>query len=76
MGEHLTPGLGGVLQGGGAGSSSIRVRDVGAYPPHGEAPGKFPSQGHQADYSEAAKSMGGWDLGVPTSGDRDGGIRG
>ena len=72
---HLPTGLGDVLQGGGAGGYSIRVRDVGDYPPHGKGPEKFSSQGHQADYREAVKSMGGWELGVPTAGDRDRGIR-
>ena len=76
MGGRLLTGLGGVLQGGGAVGSSIQVRDVGTYLPHGKGPEKFPAQGHQADYREAAKFMGGWELEVPTAGDRDGGIRG
>ena len=73
-GGRLTTGLGDVLQGRGAGSFSIRVRDVDADPPHRKGPVKFPSQGHQPYYGEAAKSTGGWELGLPTDGDSDRGI--
>ena len=45
---------------------------MGADPPHGKGPGKFPTQGRQADYGEAAEVTGGWELGVPIAGDSDG----
>ena len=54
-GRHPT-GLGGVLQGGGAGGSYIQVRDVGDEPLHGKGPGKFPAQGHQAHYRGVSQS--------------------
>ena len=73
MGGRHTTGLRDVLQGGGTGGSSIWVGDVGDDPPHGKGPGKFPSQGRQADYGEAAKATGGWGLGVTTTGDSNGG---
>ena len=41
--------IGDVLQGGGTGNIFIRVRDVGADPPHGTGPGKLLAQGCQAD---------------------------
>ena len=53
-------GYWGVLQGRGAGSSSIRFGDVGDDPPHRKGPGKFPAQVCQVDYREADKVMGGW----------------
>ena len=59
-GGRQPTGLRDVLQGGGAGGSSIWVRDVGAEPPHGTGPGKFPAQVCQTDYGEAAKATGGW----------------
>ena len=62
-GGRQPTGLGGVIQGSGAGGSSIQVRDVGADPPHGKVPGKFPAQGRQSDYREER-----WGLGVPTAG--------
>ena len=76
IGGRLLTGLRGVLQCGGAVSSSIRVRDAGAYLPHGKGHEKFPAQGHQEDYREAAKLMVGWELAVTTAGDRDREIRG
>ena len=51
--------LGDVIQGGGEGGSSIRVGDVGDEPQHGKGTGKFPAQGLQADYGEAAEYIGG-----------------
>ena len=72
-GGRQPTGLGGVLQCGGAGSSSIQVVDVGAELPHGKGPGDFPAQGRQADYGEAAEAKGGWGLGVPTAGNSNGG---
>ena len=64
---------GGVIQGGGAGNPSIWVGDVGDAPPHGKGPGKFPEQDRQVDYGEAAIATVGWELGVTTAGDSDGG---
>ena len=69
MGWRHHTGLGYVLQCGGAGISSIWIRDVGADPPHGTGPGKFSAQGRQADYREAAKATLGWGMVVPTAGD-------
>ena len=43
--------------------------------PHGQVPGKFPTQGCQEDYREAAEATGGWDLGLPTAGDSNVGGR-
>ena len=71
-GCHPT-GLGDVLQGGGAGGSSIWVRYVGDEPPHGKGPGKFPSKGCQADNGEASEAILGCEMGLPTTGDNDGG---
>ena len=73
-GQHPM-GLGGVLQGGGAGSSSIQVGDMAADLLHGTGPGKFPAQGCQADYGKAAEATGGWGMGVPTTRDSNGGGR-
>ena len=42
---------------------------------HRKGPEKFPAQCHQADYREASKLMGGWELVLSTAGDRDGVIR-
>ena len=72
-GGNQTMGLGDVIQCSGTGGSSIRVRDVGDDPLHGNPPGKFPEQVHQADYGEASEATGGWELVVTTAGDRDGG---
>ena len=72
-GGRQPTGLGDVFQGGGAGGTPIRVGDVGDDTPHGQGPGDFSSQSLQADYRETAKAMGGWDLGVPTSGDSNAG---
>ena len=47
---------------------------MGDEPLHGKVPEKFPEQGRQVDYGEAAKATGGWELGVTTAGDRDGGV--
>ena len=58
-GGRQPTGLGDVLQGGGTGGPSIWVRDVGDDPRHGKGPGKFPAQGLQADYGEAAEYIGG-----------------
>ena len=49
-GGHHPTGLGDVLQGGGAGGSSIWFGDIGDDPPHGKVPGKFSAQSRQADY--------------------------
>ena len=43
MGGRHPTGLRDVLQGGGAGGSSIWVSDVGAEPLHGKGHGKFPA---------------------------------
>ena len=66
-------GLRGVIQGGGAGVSSIWVGDVGGDPLHGKFYGKVPAQGLQAGYGEAVTATGVWDLVVPTTGDINGG---
>ena len=43
--------------------------------PHGQGPGEFSSQIHQAGYGETSQATGGWELGVPTYGDIIGGGR-
>ena len=55
--------LGDVLQGGGAGGSSILVGYVGADPLHGKGPGKLPAQVFQEYHRDAAGAIGGWGLG-------------
>ena len=55
-------GLGDFFQDSGSGSSFIRVGDVCADPLHGTGPGKFPSQGRQENYREAAKLMREWGI--------------
>ena len=73
---HLPTGLGDVLQGGGAGGYSIRVRDVGDYPPYRLGPGGVPSQGHATDYGESTTAASGWELRPPSAvyGDAGSGI--
>ena len=44
-------------------------------PLNSKGPGKFPAQGRQVDYGESAEMTGGWEMGVPTAGDSDGGSR-
>ena len=68
-----TTGLGDVLQGGGSDGSSVQVRDVVDDTPNGQGPGKFPTQGRQADYREADKVTRGWELILPTDGYSNGG---
>ena len=72
-GGHQPKGVGDFFQGGIEGGSIIWFRDVGADPPHGTGPGKFPAQGIQEDNREEAEMTGGWGLGVPTAEDSDGG---
>ena len=74
-GGRQTMGLGDFFQDSGAGGSFIRVRDVCADPLHGTGPGKFPAQGRQDNYGEAAKLMREWGIVVPTAGDISGGGR-
>ena len=73
MGWCQTKGIGDLFQGGSAGGSSIWIRDVGADPTHGTGPGKHLEQIHQADNGEAAKETVGWSIGVPTTGESNGG---
>ena len=68
-GRHHPMGLGDVFQGGGAGGTPIWVRDVVDNPLHGQIPGGLSAQSRQVDYRDTAKAMGGWELGLPTSGD-------
>ena len=75
MGGHQPIGFRDVFQGGGASGSFVGVGDVAADHPHGTGPGKIPAQGKQADYGELEKAIWGWGLGVPTTGDSDGGGR-
>ena len=65
--------LGIFFQGGGAGGTHIKVRDVGDKPPHGQIPRVFSAQSLQAIYRETDKAASGWDLGLPIAGDIDGG---
>ena len=62
-------GIGGVFQRSGAGGTPIWVRDVVDNTLHGQIPGGLSSQSRQVDYRDTAKAMGGWELGLPTSGD-------
>ena len=71
-GGRQPTGLGCVLQGGGVGGSYIWVGYVADDSPHGKGPGKFPAQGRQEYYGEAAEATGVWEMGVPTAGDSDG----
>ena len=68
-------GLRDSFQGSGAGGTTIWVRDVGDNPLHGKIPGGLLAQSRQSDYRETAEAMGGWELGVPTYGDSNGGDR-
>ena len=68
-----TKGIGDVLQGCGTGGAAIWVRDMGADPPHGTGPGKFPTQGRKADNRETAKETVGGGLEIPTAGSSNGG---
>ena len=56
MRERHPTVIGDFLQGSGAGGSPIRVGYMSPDPPHGKGPGKFPAQGFQADYVEAAEA--------------------
>ena len=68
-------GLGDFFQDRGTGGYFIWVREVCADPLNGTGPGKFPAQGRQENYGEAAKFMRYWGIGVPTAGDINGGGR-
>ena len=72
-GGRQPTGLGDVLQGGGTGVSSIRFEDVGNDPTHGKVPEKFLEKGHREDQYESSKATGGWEMGLLTDGDSDGG---
>ena len=72
-GGNQPKGLGDIFQGGSAGGSIIQVGDVGTDPPHGTGPRKLPAQVLQEDNREAYKVTGGWGMGLPTTGDSDGG---
>ena len=47
---------------------------MGADPPDGAVPWKFPTQGRAMAHWEAAEEMGGWELVIPTFGGGNGGI--
>ena len=65
----------GFLKGGVAVGTPITVRDVGGDSTHGKVPGGVSAQILQEYYGETSKATYGWDLGVPTSRDSDGGDR-
>ena len=67
--------VGDVFQGGGAGSTTFGVGDVGCDPPHGPGPGRVPTQGSSTDHWVTFPEVIGRDMGVSTSGDDDSGIR-
>ena len=71
--EGAIPWVSGIFQGGSTGGSIIRVVDVGSETLHGTGSRKFSAQGYQAGYGEESKEIGGWGLGVPTTGYSDGG---
>ena len=56
---------GGLFQGRGLGSYSLRVGDVVDNPPHGLVPGVFPAQGVSSDHRKIAAEDSGPKLGVP-----------
>ena len=62
-GKHAV--VGDIFQGGGSGSFSIWVGDVGDDPPYGPGPGNVPSQGGPLDHGKAATVASGRNLGVP-----------
>ena len=57
--------VGDFIQGGGAGSTYLRIRDVVDEPLYGPGPGRFSTQGVQADYKEADPEDSGWKFRVP-----------
>ena len=66
-------GPGDFFQGGGTGGADIRVRDVGADPPHGTGPGKFSTQGYPVYNRETAEEIGGGGVVILTASSIDGG---
>ena len=76
-GGGKTKGVGYVIQGGGAGSTSFWVRDVGGDPPAGEGPHGLPPPGGLADDRHRPQTSTGQDRGISTHwvGDGDGGVR-
>ena len=72
VGRH-PKGLRDVFRGVSAGSSFIRVEDMDADPMYGTGPEKLRAQGCQADNEEAVEATEVWGMGLPTTGDSDGG---
>ena len=70
-----TKGVGDVLQGGGAGSTSFWVGDVGDDLPHGRGHWGVSTQGRYMDHWEVSPEVSGWKLVVPTFVDGDVGGR-
>ena len=73
LGGAQPEGIRDVLQGVSAGGVTFRVRDMGHEPPHVTSPGKFSTQGREADHREADKEEGVRGLVLSTAGDRYGG---
>ena len=70
-----TLGVGDVLQGRGAGSTSFWVKDVGDDPPHGKGHWVVSTQGSYMDHWEVSPEVSGQNLVVPTFGDSNAGGR-
>ena len=66
-GECQPKGLGAVFQGGGTGGATFWVGDVGAEPPHGTGPGKFPPWVPKEDNGETDNETEVGELGIPTA---------
>ena len=73
-GGGKTKGVGDVLQGGGAGSTSFWVGDVGDDPPHGTGHWGFSTQVSYTHHWEVPPAVSGRKLVVPTFGDGDAGV--
>ena len=69
-----TKGVGDVLQGGGAGSTSFRVGDVGDDPPHGTGHWGFSTQVSYTHHWEVYSAVSVRKLVVPTFRDGDAGF--
>ena len=51
------------------GATSLQVGDVGDDPSHGLGTGRVSTQGIKTDNWDTTKAPGGWELGMPISGD-------
>ena len=67
--------VGKFLQSGVAGGVTVRGGDLVAYPSDGAGHGYLPVQGRATSHWEVDAETGGWELGLPSIGGGNGGIR-